>query len=80
MLSSGDTNIPFLTSVNPGNALMSQKDGRGETVVFHLLQKFEDLFKCETIWGRKEASELSMMVWFLYSIYFYQILNYRVKD
>lgn len=32
---------------------MSQKDGCGETVVFHLLQKFEDLFKCETIWVEK---------------------------
>lgn len=60
VLSSGDLNIPFLSSVNPGSALMSQKGGCAETVVFHLLQKFE----CETTWGRKEASKLSMMVWF----------------
>lgn len=61
-----DLSIPLLTSVCPGSTL----EGARYTVVFHLLQKFEDIFKYEEIWDRKEASKLSMIVCFLYSIYF----------
>lgn len=78
-----DLSIPLLTSVCPGSTLEGAcsclKDACGDTAVFYLLQKFEDIFKYEKIWDRKEASKLSVIVCFLYSIYFIRFLITELK-